>query len=134
MKPKADIGAVRASQDASDSSPWFRFRDALGGSDAKEVYAFVLVLAVCGAFGALIAFMGVNAAAFLRYFWRSDEKTIGNLVPPVLGFIICGLLWLNLSRPAMKIGAIWMAVGIVFGLWRTRAFTKQLSFEVPPEE
>jgi len=85
-------------------------------------------------FGALIAFMGVNAAAFLRYFWRSNEKTIGNLVPPVLGFIICGLLWLNLSRPAMKIGAIWMAVGIIFGLWRTRGFTKQLSFEVPPEE
>jgi len=85
-------------------------------------------------FGALIAFMGVNAAAFLRYFWRAEEKKLGHLIPPVLGFVICLLLWLNLSRPAMKLGAIWMAAGIAFGLWRTKGFTKQLSFEVPPEE
>jgi amino acid transporter len=85
-------------------------------------------------FGALIAFMGVNAAAFLRYFWRAEEKKVGHLIPPVIGFIICLLLWVNLSHPAMKLGAIWMAAGIAFGLWRTRGFTKQLSFEVPPEE
>ena len=85
-------------------------------------------------FGALIAFMGVNAAAFLRYFWRAEEKKVGYLIPPVVGFIICLLLWANLSHPAMKLGAIWMAAGIAFGLWRTRGFTKQLSFEVPPEE
>ena len=85
-------------------------------------------------FGALIAFMGVNAAAFLRYFWRAEEKKMGYLIPPVIGFIICLLLWVNLSHPAMKLGAIWMAAGIAFGLWRTKGFTKQLSFEVPPEE
>jgi len=85
-------------------------------------------------FGALIAFMGVNAAAFLRYFWRAEEKKLGNLIPPIFGFIICLLLWLNLSRPAMKLGSIWMAVGIAFGLWRTKGFTRQLSFELPPEE
>jgi len=85
-------------------------------------------------FGALIAFMGVNAAAFLRYYWRAQEKKLGHLIPPVVGFIICFLLWLNLSHPAMKIGSVWMALGIAFGVWRTRGFTKQLSFEVPPEE
>jgi putrescine importer len=85
-------------------------------------------------FGALIAFMGVNAAAFLRYFWRAKEKKLGHLIPPVLGFVICLLLWTHLSHPAMKLGAVWMAAGIAFGLWRTRGFTKQLSFEVPPEE
>jgi len=36
-------------------------------------------------FGALIAFMGVNAAAFLRYYWRAEEKKLGNLIPPILG-------------------------------------------------
>ena len=60
-------------------------------------------------FGALIAFMGVNAAAFLRYYWRAEEKKAGHLIPPVLGFIICLLLWMHLSHPAMKLGAIWMA-------------------------
>jgi amino acid transporter len=85
-------------------------------------------------FGALIAFMGVNAAAFLRYYWRAEEKKVGHFIPPVLGFVICLLLWTHLSHAAMKLGGIWMAAGIAFGLWRTRGFTKQLSFEVPPEE
>lgn len=84
-------------------------------------------------FGALIAFMGVNAAAFLRYFVRADTKTAGNLFPPVLGFLICLGLWLNLSRPAMIAGSIWMAAGILFGIWKTRGFREQLSFEVPAE-
>jgi len=37
-------------------------------------------------FGALIAFMGVNFAAFLRYYVRAQEKKLTYLVPPVLGF------------------------------------------------
>jgi putrescine importer len=84
-------------------------------------------------FGALIAFMGVNAAAFLRYFARSDQKKVWNFVPPVLGFFICLALWLSLSRPAMIVGSIWMIAGIAFGVWRTRGFREPLSFEVPPE-
>jgi amino acid transporter len=85
-------------------------------------------------FGALIAFMGVNLAAFLRYYVRAQEKKWTNLVPPVFGFIICLALWLNLSRPAKLYGSIWMAAGILFGIWKTRGFREQLSFELPPEE
>ena len=84
-------------------------------------------------FGALIAFMGVNAAAFLRYYVRAEEKKLWNLIPPVVGFFICLGLWLNLSRPAMIVGSIWMAAGIAFGVWKTRGFREQLSFEVPAE-
>jgi len=86
-------------------------------------------------FGALIAFMGVNAAAFVRYFVRGAEKKITHLVPPVAGFFICLLLWLNLSRPAKIAGVIWMAVGIAFGAWKTRGFRGDLvDFELPPDE
>jgi putrescine importer len=86
-------------------------------------------------FGALIAFMGVNAAAFMRYYVREPEKKFTNLAPPVLGFLICLLLWLNLSRPAKIGGAIWMAVGIAFGAWKTRGFRGDLvNFDLPPEE
>jgi hypothetical protein len=85
-------------------------------------------------FGALIAFMGVNAAAFLRYYVRSDQKKLGYLVPPVFGFLICLGLWLNLSKPAIIVGSIWMAAGIAFGIWKTNGFRKQLSFELPPED
>ncbi len=86
-------------------------------------------------FGALIAFMGVNAAAFMRYYVREPQKKLTNLVPPVLGFLICLLLWLNLSRPAKIAGVIWMAVGIAFGAWKTRGFRGDLvNFDLPPEE
>jgi putrescine importer len=85
-------------------------------------------------FGALIAFMGVNLAAFLRYFVRAEEKKLTYFVPPVLGFVICLALWWHLSWPAWIYGSIWMAAGILFGVWKTKWFREQLSFELPPEE
>lgn len=86
-------------------------------------------------FGALIAFMGVNAAAFLRYYVREPQKRLRNLIPPVLGFAVCLLLWLNLSRPAQIAGGIWMIAGIVFGAWKTHGFRGELvNFDIPAEE
>src|SRR4029077_745228 len=85
-------------------------------------------------FGALIAFMGVNAAAFVRYFLHAEKKKTWNFIPPILGFVICLGLWLSLSRPAQIVGSIWMIAGIAFGIWKTRWFREPLSFEVPPEE
>lgn len=86
-------------------------------------------------FGALIAFMGVNAAAFTRYWLRSETRTAANFFPPVLGFFICLLLWLNLSAPAKLYGGIWMAAGIAFGAIKTRGFKDALiSFDMPAEE
>ena len=84
-------------------------------------------------FGALIAFMGVNVAAFLRYYVRSQKRTIWDLLPPVIGFAICFALWINLSKPAIVVGTIWMAAGIAFGVWKTRWFREPMSFEVPAE-
>jgi amino acid transporter len=86
-------------------------------------------------FGALIAFMGVNLAAFVRYFVRTERKTVTNLIFPLAGFFICLVLWLNLSRPAKIVGAIWMGVGIAFGAIKTRGFRGNLiDFELPPED
>jgi len=86
-------------------------------------------------FGALIAFMGVNLAAFVRYFVREEKKNITNFLFPLAGFSICLLLWLNLSRPAKILGAIWMGAGILFGAIKTKGFRGNLiDFELPPEE
>jgi len=84
-------------------------------------------------FGALIAFMGVNAAAFMRYFVHGEEKRVANFIPPVLGFFICLGLWWSLSTPAKILGSVWMALGIAFGIWKTRGFRQELSFEAPVE-
>jgi amino acid transporter len=86
-------------------------------------------------FGALIAFMGVNAAAFVHYFVRASEKKITHFIPPVTGFCICLLLWVNLSHTAIIAGVIWMAAGISFGAWKTHGFRKNLiNFELPAED
>jgi len=109
---------------------------------------FVAVLTLIGAFvlnfdlgaqmlnfGALIAFMGVNLAAFMRYYVRAEKKTLGNLLPPVLGFLICLLLWLSLSVKAQIAGSIWMLTGIAYGAWRTRGFKAELvNFDIPAED
>ena len=86
-------------------------------------------------FGALIAFMGVNLAALVRYYVREKEKRLRNLAPPVLGFAVCLLLWLNLSRTAQIAGGTWMAAGIAYGAWKTRGFRGELvDFEIPAED
>jgi amino acid transporter len=86
-------------------------------------------------FGALIAFMGVNAAAFVRYFLRAEKKQPLNLLSPILGFIICLLIWRNLGQNAMILGGVWMAVGIAYGAVKTHGFKADLvKFDVPLDD
>jgi putrescine importer len=73
-------------------------------------------------FGALFAYMGVNAAALARYYARSPEKRLRDLLPPAAGFVTCLLLWLYLSHAAQIVGASWMIVGLIVGALRTRGF------------
>ena len=85
-------------------------------------------------FGALLAFMGVNAASFTRYFLRERQRGWSHFLVPILGFAVCLLLWLNLSRPAKIAGVIWMLLGIGYGAIRTRGFKAELvSFDFPEE-
>jgi putrescine importer len=92
---------------------------------AGEVTGYELASSLLN-FGALIAFMGVNASAFVRFFWRADEKKIMNFTMPLLGFLVCLLLWWNLSTQARILGVVWMAIGIVYGAWKTRGFQTNL--------
>lgn len=85
-------------------------------------------------FGALIAFMGVNLASLTHYYIRGHERTLGNLLPPIAGFVICGAIWWNLSPMAKIAGSIWMAAGVAYGAWKTRGFQADLvNFDVPSE-
>jgi putrescine importer len=85
-------------------------------------------------FGALIAFMGVNAAALAHYYIRETDKKVLNLLAPLAGFLICLALWLGLSKPAKIAGVVWMSVGIAFGAWKTKGFRGNLiNFDVPEE-
>ncbi len=89
-------------------------------------------------FGAFIAFMGVNLAAFVRYFLREGDRNLSsvifNLICPWAGFIICAFIWWNLAPVTKIFGALWLAAGVAYGAVRTRGFRKELvSFDVPPD-
>jgi putrescine importer len=83
-------------------------------------------------FGAFIAFMGVNLAAFTRYWVRSDDRRLSNFVLPLLGFLVCLYLWISLRWPAKVMGGLWLAAGVCYGAIQTRGFRRNLiSFDVP---
>jgi amino acid transporter len=84
-------------------------------------------------FGAFIAFMGVNAAAFTRYFLR-EKRTLGNFLPPVVGFLICFYIWMSLRTPAKIAGGLWLLVGIGYAAWKTSGFRRPIRFSEPPPE
>ncbi|HEV2113229.1 MAG TPA: APC family permease, partial [Terriglobales bacterium] len=134
--PKGFFGAVDPQRHVPRNSVIFVGLVALAGAILVSfgVFSYGLGAEMLN-FGALIAFMGVNIAAFLRYFVRAEQKTVSNFLPPLAGFVICLLLWLNLSTPAKVAGSIWMIAGIAFGAWKTRGFRGDLvNFELPPEE
>jgi amino acid transporter len=137
--PKSFFGAVDPKHHIPRNNVVFVGAVALAGAFVLPMFGGALTGYGLGAsmlnFGALIAFMGVNAAAFVRYFVRDEQKNLINFLPPVLGFVICLILWWNLSTQARILGAIWMGAGIAYGAWKTRGFKSDLvNFEIPPEE
>jgi putrescine importer len=79
-------------------------------------------------FGALIGFMGVNLAAFLRY-WLRGERTLYNFAAPLAGFLICLAIWLSLRDLAKIAGLAWLVIGVAYGAWKTRGFRTPIRFE-----
>jgi amino acid transporter len=71
-------------------------------------------------FGALIAFMGVNAAAFIHYVVRGRQRSPGMVLPPILGFAMCFYLWISLGLKAKVWGFTWLAAGVLYGIYVKR--------------
>jgi amino acid transporter len=84
-------------------------------------------------FGAFIGFMGVNLAAWTRYFVRNPQKIFLDLVLPLLGFIICLWIWLSLRTPAKLAGLTWLSAGFCYGAWKTRGFREKIAFTTADE-
>ncbi len=79
-------------------------------------------------FGALIAFMGVNVSAFVRYYLRGEKKSFWSFILPILGFIVCLYLWLSLGTKAKIVGICWLSAGLLYGAYKTSWFRKPLQF------
>lgn len=86
-------------------------------------------------FGALLAFMGVNIAALVRFYFRETHRRWFDFVSPTAGFLICMLIWLSLSWRAKLLGILWMIVGMAYGAYNTRGFRRELvTFEIPADD
>jgi amino acid transporter len=82
-------------------------------------------------FGACLGFMAVNLSVLGHYFVRLQQRRGSriwtNLVSPTLGFAICFYIWMSISSLAMRVGALWTAVGIMYLAVQTGGFKRKLS-------
>lgn len=78
-------------------------------------------------FGALLAFMAVNAAALKHFAFGNDPERKVNLlldvISPALGFLFCLAIFLGLQSSTLAAGAIWLVVGGVYLLLKTRGMS-----------
>jgi putrescine importer len=128
--PKGFFGAIEAKRGVPRNNVLFTGALALAGAFAMSYQLGAELLN----FGAFIAFMGVNAAAFTHYYLRGRERKLTHLLPPVLGFLICFYIWLSLRTPAKIAGGLWLLVGIAYGAWKTGGFRREIVFSDPPAE
>ena len=47
---------------------------------------------------------------------------LADIVLPLIGFLFCGLIWVNLNIIAKTVGGIWFAVGILYVGYKTKWF------------
>jgi putrescine importer len=84
-------------------------------------------------FGALMAFMAVNLAA-IRYFGFSAEmkdkrKLFLDVIVPTLGFLFCLVIFLGLQNSTLVAGAIWVGVGALYVLLKTKALGQPVAID-----
>jgi amino acid transporter len=80
----------------------------------------------CLNFGAFLAFMGVNLATLSQFYIKGQpgrkRRFMVDAMIPGLGFLVCLGIWVSLPRPAKIIGAVWLAIGIIYEAIQTRGF------------
>ena len=142
--PKSFFGVIDPKNRIPRNNVLFIGAIALVGSGLMELFSARLgggayeIGAQCLVFGTLIAFMGVNASS-LMHLWRhrQGKGMIGlliNLTIPLLGFVICAILWCSVSRASMIMGGLWVVIGIAYGFVRTKGFRSDLvNFDIPSD-
>jgi amino acid transporter len=82
-------------------------------------------------FGALIGFMGVNLSVVFHHFRSGPRPSMASFVANVLlpgaGFLVCLLIFANLSTTAKTVGVVWCLAGAGHAAVLTRGFRRELS-------
>jgi putrescine importer len=128
--PRAFFGAIQPQRRIPQNSVLF-----IGGIGLAGAFLMNYQLAAeLLNFGALFGFMGVNAAAFVRYFVRGTDKSLATFLPPILGFVVCFLLWINVGRTALIAGSVWLLAGLLFSVVKTNGFRIPMVLSEAPSE
>ena len=94
----------------------------------SAVVADVDFIASIVSFGALTAFSMVNLSVVATYLIRQRRRgPVAVLiygVLPLVGFLLTAWLWTNLAGSTVLLGLVWLALGVIQLLWRTRGFTR----------
>ncbi|MFZ0687897.1 MAG: APC family permease [Terriglobales bacterium] len=77
-------------------------------------------------FGALLAFMAVNLAA-LRHFGLGRQESghrnvFLDIIAPALGFLFCLVIFFGLQESTIVVGAVWLAIGGLYAVLKTKGF------------
>jgi putrescine importer len=76
-------------------------------------------------FGALMAFMAVNLAAVRHFGFSPDperkRRILFDVIAPGLGFLFCLVIFLGLQGSTLVAGGIWVAVGALYVVLKTKA-------------
>ncbi|SHS85594.1 amino acid permease-associated region [Mycobacteroides abscessus subsp. abscessus] len=83
-------------------------------------------------FGALIAFTFVNLSVIAHYAFKNKQYTtlkglFSYVIMPLLGAGAIFVLWLNLEKSSIILGATWLAFGLLYLIYLTRMFTRKIS-------
>jgi len=82
-------------------------------------------------FGAILGFIMVNISVISHFFIRNkgeSKNTFKHLIMPGIGAVILIIVFINLEMPAKILGSIWLAIGFVYLLVKTKGLK-----ELPPE-
>jgi len=63
-------------------------------------------------------------SVFFHFFIKGKSRKFINIVPPILGFLFCFLIWINLRIQAQIAGAIWISIGMVVGFINQKGSVK----------
>ena len=78
-------------------------------------------------FGAFLAFMGVNLAAFWHFGLNRkgpQRRIVVDIILPLFGLAFCASIWWNLNELAKAVGGLWFVIGVVYLAATTRGFRR----------
>ncbi len=97
----------------------------IGGAVATQTIDTIVSLIN---FGALFGFLMVNLSAIRHHFFTKNKRstfgTVKYLILPLIGAIICFILWINLPTLSKIAGFTWLGLGIIYDGFLTGFFRK----------